>query len=85
MLLSTGALKNGPQAIGKSIGGWTTKIQIFAADDRTAVTFSLSPGESGDAPERRALLKMLENCGWEGVNVIMDKAYEGDDTPPVGF
>ncbi|WP_212716785.1 transposase, partial [Zooshikella ganghwensis] len=45
-----------------------------------AVTFSLSPGQAGDAPEGRKLLKKLENCGWEGAQVIMDKAYEGDET-----
>src|SRR5262245_12480530 len=44
----TGALKNGPQAIGKSRGGWTTKIHMVAADARTAVTFSLSPGQAHD-------------------------------------
>ena len=53
---------------------------MVAADDRTAVTFSLSPGQNGDAPEGRDLLKTLENLGWEGAQVIMDKAYEGDET-----
>jgi len=53
---------------------------MVAADDQTAVTFSLSPGQAGDAPEGRALLQTLENCNWEGAGVIMDKAYEGDDT-----
>jgi len=37
---------------------------MLAADDQTAVTFSLSPGQAGDAPEGRELLKTLENCGW---------------------
>jgi len=77
----TGALKkNGPQSIGKSRAGWTTKIHMVAADARTAVTFSLSPGQAGDAPEGRKLLKTLENRGWEGTHVIMDKAYEGNET-----
>lgn len=53
---------------------------MVAVDDRTALTFSLSPGQSGDAPEGLSLLQGLENCGWEGASVIMDKAYEGDDT-----
>src|SRR3954447_13454523 len=36
----TGALKkNGPQAIGKSRGGGTTKIHLVAADARTAIVF----------------------------------------------
>ncbi|MEW8025162.1 MAG: IS5 family transposase [Candidatus Thiodiazotropha sp.] len=77
----TGALKkNGPQSIGKSRAGWTTKIHMVAANEKTAVTFSLSPGQAGDAPEGRKLLKTLENQGWEGTHVIMDRAYEGDET-----
>ena len=43
----TGARKeNGPQAIGKSRGGWTTKIHLIATDARTAVMFPLSPGQA---------------------------------------
>src|ERR1700687_2822685 len=53
----TGALKkNGPQAIGKSRGGWNTKIHLVAANARTAVTFCLSPGQDHDAPVGRQLL-----------------------------
>ena len=56
----TGALKkNGPQSIGKSRGGWTTKIHMVAADARTAITFSLSPRQAHDAPEGRKLLTRL--------------------------
>ena len=75
--------KNGPQAIGKSRGGWNTKIHLVAADDRTALTFALSPGQAHDAPEGRKLL-----AGWQrrpaqlgdGVPMVMDRAYEGDET-----
>ena len=49
----TGALKNGPQSIGKSRGGWTTKIHLVAADARTVITFALSPRHAHDAPEGR--------------------------------
>jgi hypothetical protein len=48
--------KNGPQAIGKSRGGWTTKIPLVAANARCALSFALSPGNAGDAPEGRSLL-----------------------------
>src|SRR5664280_1948934 len=48
--------KNGPQAIGKSRGGWTTKIHMVAADARTAITFALSPGQASDTIEGRKLL-----------------------------
>ena len=74
-----GAKKNGPQAIGRSRGGWTTKIHMVAADARTAVTFSLSPGQAHDAPEGRQLLNRLgqqHDQPW----LIMDRAYEGNET-----
>ena len=77
----TGALKkNGEQSIGKSRARWTTNIHMDAADAPTAVTLSMSPGNAGDTPEGRKLLKTLENQGWEGAHVIMDKAYEKNDT-----
>jgi len=75
----TGALKkNGPQSIGKSRGGWTTKIHMVAADARTAITFALSPGNAHDAPEGRELLRDLGS--FPGMPVIMDRAYEGNET-----
>lgn len=53
----TGALKkNRPQALGRSRGGWTTKIHLVAADARTALTFALSPGQAHDALDGRKLL-----------------------------
>ena len=58
---------------------------MVSADAQTAVTFSLSPGNAGDAPEGRKLLKTLEDSGWDGVSVIMDKAYEGDETRQLVF
>ena len=52
----TGALKNGPQSIGKSRRGWNTKVHLGAANKRFALTFSLSGGNAHDAPEGQALL-----------------------------
>ncbi|WP_420236869.1 IS5 family transposase [Telmatobacter bradus] len=76
----TGAFKkNGPQAIGKSRGGWNTKIHMVAANARTAVVFALSPGNAHDAPEGRALLEDLGPMP-EGLPMLMDKAYEGNET-----
>jgi len=76
----TGALKkNGPQAIGRSRGGWTTKIHMVAADARTAIAFTLSPGQAHDAPEGRQLLLQLSRPN-EPTAMIMDRAYEGDET-----
>ncbi|MDN8613701.1 IS5 family transposase [Variovorax ginsengisoli] len=76
----TGALKkNGPQSIGQSRGGWTTKIHMVAADARTAVTFSLSPGQAHDAPAGRALLSSL-GAPDRPLHLLMDRAYEGNET-----
>ena len=71
--------KNGPQAIGKSRGGWNTKIHMVAANARTAITFALSPGNAHDAPEGRALLSELGPMP-EKLCLLMDRAYEGDET-----
>jgi transposase len=74
-----GVKKNGPQAIGKSRGGWNTKIHLVAADARTAITFALSPGHAHDAPEGRELLRELGAMP-EGLPLLMDRAYEGNET-----
>ncbi|WP_232764253.1 IS5 family transposase [Xanthomonas sp. SHU 308] len=71
--------KNGPQAIGKSRGGWNTKIHLVAADARTAIAFSLSPGQAHDAPEGRELLRRLGPPN-RPLHLIMDRAYEGNET-----
>ena len=52
---------------------------MVAADARTAVTFSLSPGQAHDAPEGRKLLNRLGQQSTK-VALIMDRAYEGNET-----
>ncbi len=59
---------------------------MVAADERTALCFSLSPGEAADGPEGRKLLKVLEPNLPPGMHsVIMDRAYEGDETRQLVF
>jgi hypothetical protein len=74
-----GVKKNGPQSIGRSRGGWTTKIHMVSANARTAITFCLSAGQAHDAPERRKLLTALGPAN-RRLHLIMDRAYEGDET-----
>ena len=69
----TGAQKNVPQAIGRSRGGWTTKLHRAGAEARPAVTFSLSPRQRHDAPEGRKLLRGLGRQG-AGPALVMDRA-----------
>ena len=49
--------KNGPQSVGRTRGGWNTKLHMVASSDRDGVMFALSAGNCGDAPEGRALLR----------------------------
>ena len=51
---------------------------MVAADARTAITLALSPGNAHDAPEGRELLRDLGS--FPGMPVIMDRAYEGNET-----
>jgi transposase len=52
---------------------------MVAADARTAITFALSPGQAHDAPEGRKLLRQLGRAPGP-LHLIMDRAYEGDET-----
>src|SRR4029079_9243521 len=66
-------------AIGKSRGGWNTKVHMVAADARTAITSSLSPCQAHDARERRAAPSRL-GAPNRPLHLIMDRAYEGNET-----
>jgi hypothetical protein len=64
------------QAIGKSRGGWNTKLHVVAADDKVVVGFLLSGSNANDAPKGRELLRKVG--GTEvSVPLLMDRAYEG--------
>ncbi len=65
--------------MGKSRGGWNTKIHLVAADERNEVTFALSPGEARDGPEGRRLLESL-GPPEPGTKLLMDRAYVGNPT-----
>ena len=52
---------------------------MVAADARTAMTFSLSPGQAHDAPEGRKLLHRL-GPQQKNLSIVMDRAYEGNET-----
>ena len=56
---------------------------MVAADARTAVTFSLSPGQAYDAPEGRKLLTRLgPQC--PGPFLLMNRAHQGNETRQLG-
>jgi transposase len=66
--------KNGKQAIGKSRGGWNTKIHALTVKDTHLKCFILSGGEENDAPAGRLV---LDTAGKQetSVPVLMDRAY----------
>jgi transposase len=78
------AKKNGVQSIGRSKGGLTTKIHMLAADERTSVEFILSAGQVHDAPQGRLLLETVGTQKYKhdfkSVPLLMDRAYEDDET-----
>ncbi|MDB6019379.1 MAG: transposase [Pedosphaera sp.] len=51
----------------------------MAANDRCALVLKLSPGQAGDAPHGRELLEAGGPVP-AGCPLIMDRAYEGDET-----
>ena len=52
---------------------------MVAASDRDGVSFLLSARNCGDTPEGRALLQRLGLVDHPGY-LLMDQAYEGDET-----
>ncbi len=58
---------------------------MVAADERTAMTFSLSPGQAGDGPQGRKLLEDWDYRPKQTIPLIMDRAYEGDETRQLVF
>jgi transposase len=52
---------------------------MVAADARTAITFALSPGQTGDSPMGRELLASL-GAPNRPLDLLMDSAYAGNET-----
>lgn len=74
-----GREKNGKQGIGKSRGGWNTKIHAVTVDDTRLVGFLLTGGNVPDAQAGRLLLEILGKQE-ASVSLLMDRAYEDDLT-----
>src|SRR3954451_19784395 len=45
------------QGLGRSRGGYTTKVVLTAADEDTAMAVEVIPGQAGDAPRLEPMLK----------------------------
>src|SRR5208337_2572111 len=62
-----------------SLDSTSVKVHPVAANARTAIAFSLSPGHDHDAPHGRALLEQLGPMPGS-LPLLMDRAYEGNET-----
>ena len=62
------------QALGRSRGGFSTKIHIAVDALGNPLRFLLTAGQQHDAPQAQALVE-----GLEFLRVIADKAYDSDD------
>jgi len=52
---------------------------MVTASDRSVVTFTITPGNVHDARPGRELLEAI-GIGGDGCYLLMDRAYEGDET-----
>ncbi|MCY4617151.1 MAG: hypothetical protein OXD50_01165 [Chloroflexi bacterium] len=69
--------QQGRQAIGRSRGGLTTKLNAVVPEDRLPLILTLTPGHWGDAPWDRWLLEQLGPIS-SRPQLLADRAYEGD-------
>jgi transposase len=63
--------------LGRSRGGFSTKLHLAAADERTVIATALTPGQCGDAPRFPEVLAAVpEACPVEAA--AADKAFDSD-------
>jgi transposase len=73
--------KNGgaaAQGLGRSRGGFTSKIIVTAADESTAVVVDVVPGQAGDAPLLEPLLERTIGRVPHFDELVGDKGFDGD-------
>ncbi len=65
------------QALGRSRGGFSTKIHVGCINEKAAISITLTPGQASDAKEfDTVFLKLPE--GFSPERGMMDKAYDSD-------
>ena len=62
------------QAIGRSKGGLTTKVQAAVDALGLPIRFTITPGQWGDCPQAQGLIAGLKGIG----HVMADAAYDAD-------
>ncbi len=67
-------------ALGRSRGGWTTKIHALVDAHCAPLIVTLSAGQAGDNPQLEPLLSRHTHDGARGFRLLADKAYSHDST-----
>ena len=67
-----------PQALGRSRGGFGTKIHLAAADERRAVAMTLTPGQRGDAAAFPEVLGAVP-AGCRAKRALADRAFDSNE------
>ena len=63
--------------MGRSRGGFGTKVHLAAADEQTTLAAAVTPGQAGDAPQYPGLMAAVpEQCPVEAAGA--DKSYDSD-------
>lgn len=66
------------QGLGRSRGGFTTKIVLTAADENTAVAVEVVPGQANDAPRLKPMLEATCRRVPAFDELVGDKGFDGD-------
>jgi transposase len=67
-------------ALGRSRGGWTTKIHALTDERCSPITFLLSPGQAGDNPMLAPVLECHRDHDRAPFRLLADKAYSHPST-----
>ena len=65
------------QALGRSRGGFSTKIHVDCINEKAAISITLTPGQASDAKEFDTVFLKLPK-GFSPERGIMDKAYDSN-------
>jgi hypothetical protein len=64
--------------LGRSRGGFSTKVHLACTDERTAVAAVLTPGQAGDAPAFEGLWPQARARAGVADEVVADRSYDSD-------
>lgn len=67
------------QGLGRSRGGFSTKVMVVAVDEDTAVVTEVLPGQAADAPQLAKLVDATRRRLPQVDEVVGDKGFDGDE------